>query len=223
MITVYGADWCEDTRRSQRLLRRLHVPHHYINIDEDLDGARARQGAQPRAAAHADHRSRPRRPAARRAGQRHAGGGAGRARDADAGRGARAARHPERRRRRARGAHDGRAGPGRRAPAPSPPSLRWPLRLLGLVAAATGVSGWCPAYHAAGVTSLGGRAIGRTKRSAPSGSCRKPRVGGDAGATEATRHDPAASRADRLRRARRRPATPIRSRCSGRTRPIAAW
>ena len=38
MITVYGADWCEDTRRSQRLLRRLHVPHHYINIDEDLDG-----------------------------------------------------------------------------------------------------------------------------------------------------------------------------------------
>src|SRR5688500_19475679 len=38
MITVYGADWCEDTRRSQRLLRRLHVPHHYVNIDEDLDG-----------------------------------------------------------------------------------------------------------------------------------------------------------------------------------------
>src|SRR5262245_9901488 len=38
MITVYGADWCEDTRRSQRLLRRLHVPYHYINIDEDLDG-----------------------------------------------------------------------------------------------------------------------------------------------------------------------------------------
>ena len=38
MITVYGADWCEDTRRSQRLLRRLHVPHHYVNIDDDLDG-----------------------------------------------------------------------------------------------------------------------------------------------------------------------------------------
>src|SRR5688500_11557856 len=37
MITVYGADWCEDTRRSLRLLRRLHVPYHYINIDEDLD------------------------------------------------------------------------------------------------------------------------------------------------------------------------------------------
>ena len=38
MITVYGADWCEDTRRSQRLLRRLHVPHRYVNIDDDLDG-----------------------------------------------------------------------------------------------------------------------------------------------------------------------------------------
>ena len=37
MITVFGADWCEDTRRSQRLLRRLHVPYHYLNIDEDLD------------------------------------------------------------------------------------------------------------------------------------------------------------------------------------------
>jgi len=37
MITVYGADWCEDTRRSRRHLRRLGVPHQYLNIDEDLD------------------------------------------------------------------------------------------------------------------------------------------------------------------------------------------
>lgn len=37
MITVYGADWCEDTRRSLRHLRRLAVPHRYLNIDEDLD------------------------------------------------------------------------------------------------------------------------------------------------------------------------------------------
>jgi glutaredoxin len=43
MITVYGADWCEDTRRSLRHLRRLGVPHHYINIDEDLEAlARAK-------------------------------------------------------------------------------------------------------------------------------------------------------------------------------------
>ncbi|MEO8076696.1 MAG: YgaP-like transmembrane domain [Acidobacteriota bacterium] len=37
MITVYGADWCEDTRRSLRHLRRLAVAHQYINVDEDLD------------------------------------------------------------------------------------------------------------------------------------------------------------------------------------------
>jgi glutaredoxin-related protein len=37
MITVYGADWCEDTRRSLRHLRRLAVAHEYVNIDEDLD------------------------------------------------------------------------------------------------------------------------------------------------------------------------------------------
>jgi glutaredoxin len=36
MITVYGADWCEDTRRSRRLLRRLGIAHQYFNIDEDL-------------------------------------------------------------------------------------------------------------------------------------------------------------------------------------------
>jgi glutaredoxin len=37
MIIVYGADWCEDTRRSLRHLRRLGVAHRYVNIDEDLD------------------------------------------------------------------------------------------------------------------------------------------------------------------------------------------
>src|SRR5262245_39056589 len=37
MVIVYGAEWCEDTRRSRRLLRRLGVPHQYCNIDEDLD------------------------------------------------------------------------------------------------------------------------------------------------------------------------------------------
>jgi glutaredoxin len=44
MITVYGADWCEDTQRALRHLRRLGVAHHYRNIDEDsqaLDRARA--------------------------------------------------------------------------------------------------------------------------------------------------------------------------------------
>ncbi len=37
MITIYGTDWCEDTRRARRHLRRLSVPYRYRNIDDDLD------------------------------------------------------------------------------------------------------------------------------------------------------------------------------------------
>ncbi len=51
MITVYGADWCEDTRRSLRQLRRLAIPHRYVNVDEDLDGlerAKALNGGRRR-------------------------------------------------------------------------------------------------------------------------------------------------------------------------------
>lgn len=36
-VTVFGADWCEDTHRSRRLLRRLGVAHRYCNVDDDLD------------------------------------------------------------------------------------------------------------------------------------------------------------------------------------------
>ena len=36
MVIVYGADWCEDTQRSLRHLRRLGVAHRYLNVDEDL-------------------------------------------------------------------------------------------------------------------------------------------------------------------------------------------
>ena len=38
MLTVYGTDWCEDTRRSLRHLRRLACRIEYMNIDEELDG-----------------------------------------------------------------------------------------------------------------------------------------------------------------------------------------
>src|SRR5574339_127501 len=51
MITVYGADWCEDTRRSLRHLRRLAIAHQYINIDEDvvaLERAKSLNGGQRR-------------------------------------------------------------------------------------------------------------------------------------------------------------------------------
>ena len=155
MITVYGADWCEDTRRSQRLLRRLHLPHHYINIDEDLDGlerAKALNHGQRRtptidlgaggralvepdnetlAMAAVEGRLLSRDEAHERLGIQNVG---------DIERVARTT-----------------AGIALVAAAgASPRALRWPLRALGLVAAVTGISGWCPAYHTVGVTSLGG-------------------------------------------------------------------
>ena len=155
MITVYGADWCEDTRRAQRLLRRLHVPHHYINIDEDLDAldaAKALNHGERRtptidlgvggealvepdnetlAAALVELEMLTRAEAHERLGLQNIG---------DIERVARTT-----------------GGLALVAAAGSSPvALRWPLRLIGLFAALTGISGWCPAYHAAGVTSLGG-------------------------------------------------------------------
>jgi glutaredoxin len=155
MITVYGADWCEDTRRSQRLLRRLHVPHRYVNIDDDLDGLE-----RARALNHGERRTP----------------------TIDLGLGGEALVEPdnetlaaamvEREMLTLEEAHErlgiqnigdiervarttlGAALLAGASAAPRP--LRWPLRLAGVFAAATGISGWCPAYSAAGVTSLGG-------------------------------------------------------------------
>jgi glutaredoxin len=155
MITVYGADWCEDTRRSQRLLRRLHVPHHYINIDEDLDGL-----YRAKALNHGDRRTP----------------------TIDLGLGGEALVEPdnetltgalvERQMLSRDQAHERlgvqNVGDVERVlrttaglaivamASASPRSVRWPMRLLGLAAAFTGVAGWCPAYHSLGVTSLGG-------------------------------------------------------------------
>jgi hypothetical protein len=38
----------------------------------------------------------------------------------------------------------------------APRALKWALRIAGAIAALTGISGWCPAYHARGLTSLNG-------------------------------------------------------------------
>jgi glutaredoxin len=185
MITVYGADWCEDTRRSQRLLRRLHVPHHYINIDEDLDGlerAKALNYGQRRtptidlgiggpplvepdnetlAAALVEREMLTQEEAHERLGIQNVG---------DIERVARTT-----------------VGIALIAAAgASPAALRWPLRLLGMVAAATGVSGWCPAYHATGVTSLGGPGDRPDEAERPEWIAPKLRGGGDAGEPEAT-------------------------------------
>jgi glutaredoxin len=155
IVTVYGADWCEDTRRSQRLLRRLHVPYHYLNIDEDLDAldrAKALNYGQRRTptidlglgghalvepdnetltAALIERQMLTHEQAHERLGLQNVG-------DLE-----RVARTTA-----------GLAIVATAGAAPRP--LRGVLRTLGFVTAATGVSGWCPAYFAAGVTSIGG-------------------------------------------------------------------
>jgi mycoredoxin len=155
LITVYGADWCEDTQRSLRLLRRLHVPHAYMNIDENAAGLwRAKE----------------------------LNGGKRRTPTIDLGVGGRALVEPsndtltgalvelsmltqdeayerlavqnvgdaERTLRAAAGTLVLAAG------AFAPRGARWPFRIVGAVLSLTGLTGWCPFYYAAGVTSLGG-------------------------------------------------------------------
>ena len=155
MITVYGADWCEDTRRTQRLLRRLHVPYHYVNVDEDLDGlsrATALNGGQRRTPtidlglggqalvepdndvlmeALVEREMLSREDAQERLTLQNVG-------------------DLERVARTTAGVALLAAAGGASA------AMRWPLRLAGLVVAGSGISGWCPAYYAAGVTSIGG-------------------------------------------------------------------
>ena len=157
MITVYGADWCEDTRRSLRHLRRLGVAHHYLNIDED-DEALARAKAL--------------------------NGGRRRTPTIDLGVGGTPLVEPENatltealvelemltqedvHERLAlqnvgdteRVLRTGAAAALLLAAGSGPRVLRGPLRLAAAVAAVTGVGGWCPFYHYAGVTSLEGPA-----------------------------------------------------------------
>lgn len=40
-LTVYGADWCPDCRRSKRLLDRLAVPYSYVDVDADPEALAA--------------------------------------------------------------------------------------------------------------------------------------------------------------------------------------
>lgn len=154
-MTVYGADWCDDTRRCLRLLRRLHVRCRYVNIDEDLASLE--------------------RALALSRGQR-------RTPTIDLGLGGEALIEPsnevltaalvERQMLSGDEAHDRialqnvgdaeRAGRVLAAAAVAagvavlPKEIRRPVQGLALLVATTGILGWCPAYHAAGVTSLGG-------------------------------------------------------------------
>jgi glutaredoxin len=155
MLTVYGADWCEDTRRARRHLRRLGVAHRYLNVDEDLDAldrAKALNGGLRRTptidlglggtalvepdndtltAAIVEAEMLTRDAAHERLEVQNVG---------DMERAARAV-----------------AGAALMALSPAAPrTLRRPMALLGAAVALTGVSGWCPVYYGAGVNSLGG-------------------------------------------------------------------
>ncbi len=37
-ITVYGADWCHDTRDARARLAELGIDYRYVNIDQDAQG-----------------------------------------------------------------------------------------------------------------------------------------------------------------------------------------
>ena len=155
MITVYGADWCEDTRRTLRHLRRLGVRHRYLDVDEDPEALRTAV---------------------------ELAGGRRRTPTVDAGVGGPALVEPSNDTLTAalvelemltpEDAHERlgvqnvgdlerivRAGAGTAlllAAQGAPGPARWPLRIAGLGLALSGVSGWCPAYYGAGVTSLNG-------------------------------------------------------------------
>ncbi len=155
MITVYGAEWCEDTRRSLRHLRRLGVPHRFKNVDEDLDaldrassltgGVRRTPtidlgvGGDPLveptndtlAGALVELEMLTQDEAHERLGVQNVG-------------------DVERVGRTLTGLAVFAAG------AAAPRALRWPLRILGAGVTLSGISGWCPAYSCARVTSLGG-------------------------------------------------------------------
>ena len=38
-VKVYGADWCEDTRRTREYLDRLGVQYQYVNVELDESAA----------------------------------------------------------------------------------------------------------------------------------------------------------------------------------------
>ena len=154
MLTVYGADWCEDTQRSLRHLRRLGVPHRYINIDEDFDALERAKALN---------------------------GGRRRTPTIDLGFGGAPLVEPDNdlltgalverdmltddqvsERLAVQNVGDFErvlrtlTGGALLVAARLAPRARVPLGILGTIVAASGVTGWCPIYHAAGMTSLDG-------------------------------------------------------------------
>ena len=153
MVIVYGAEWCEDTRRSRRHLRRLGVRHLYVDVDQDtgaLERAKELNNGRRRTPTidiDSEALVEPRNETLTNALIRHAEITEDEARDrmqvqnvGDFERVLRAS-----------------AGGLLLALAPrAPRGTPLPIAVLGTVTLLTGVIGWCPAYAAAGVSSIGG-------------------------------------------------------------------
>ena len=153
MLTVYGADWCEDTQRSLRYLRRLGVSYVYRNVDTDaaaLDEAKTLNHGKRRT------------PVVQVEGEVLVEPAVSTLTEALVRNGLIDRQGARDRLRRQnvgdleRGVRIG-AGAGLVLLAfRVPKALRVPLAALGGFEVLTGVLGWCPVYNALGMTSLGG-------------------------------------------------------------------
>jgi thioredoxin reductase (NADPH) len=54
-VTVYGAYWCPDCRRSKKFLGEQFIPYRWIDIEQDLRGS-VRSGKEQWQAHHPDDR-----------------------------------------------------------------------------------------------------------------------------------------------------------------------
>ncbi len=153
MLTIYGADWCEDTQRSLRYLRRVGVEYLYRNVDEDaaaLEEAKALNHGKRRTPIVQVHDEVLVEPAIRdlcealvRNGLLGSQAASDRLRRQNVGDLERGIRI---------GAGAGLALLALRAPR----GFKIALLALGAWEIATGTIGWCPVYSTLGVTSLGG-------------------------------------------------------------------
>jgi glutaredoxin len=153
VLTVYGADWCEDTQRSLRHLRRLGVAHEYRNVDADpvaLDEAKVLNHGKRRT------------PIVRVEGEVLVEPGNRTLTEALVRNGIVDRQHVADR---MRGQNIGDLERGIRIGAgvglallafKIPKAVGIPLAMLGAWETLTGVLGWCPVYSACGLSSLGG-------------------------------------------------------------------
>jgi glutaredoxin len=153
VLTVYGADWCDDTQRSLRYLRRLGVDHVYRNVDTDaaaLDEAKTLNHGKRRTPVVQVEGEVLVEPALRTLTEALVRNGL---LDRQS---ARDRLHRQNVGDLERGIRIG-AGVGLALLAfRVPKALKLPLAALGGFEVVTGILGWCPVYNALGVTSLGG-------------------------------------------------------------------